>query len=114
MFIRIAQRFGVALVPTGKLQLKHQRYAVDFEPIDSNCSCSTCAHYTRAYLHTIVTHEPVACSLLTIHNVAYQVCVRIYSGLIAGFQVNLAPCGLRAVSKWVICACDSLVDFGTV
>lgn len=65
-------RFGVALVPTGKLQLRHQRYAEDFEPIDDTCSCSTCAQYTRAYLHTIVTHESVACSLLTIHNVAYQ------------------------------------------
>ena len=61
-------------MPTGKLNLKQQRYANDFEPIDRTCSCSTCTHYTRAYLHTIVTREPVACSVLTIHNIAYQVC----------------------------------------
>jgi len=67
------KRFGVALVPTGTLQLKHRRYADDFEPIDRNCRCMTCSQYTRAYLHTIVTQEPVACSLITIHNVAYQV-----------------------------------------
>jgi len=70
----VNQRFGVALVTTGLLQLKHQSYAEDFEPIDRTCTCSTCTQYTRAYLHTIVTHEPVACSMLTIHNVAYQVC----------------------------------------
>ena len=67
----------MALVPTGQLQLKHQRYAHDFEPVDQTCTCSTCAHYTRAYLHTIVTREPAACSMLTIHNVAYQVCTAV-------------------------------------
>jgi queuine tRNA-ribosyltransferase len=65
-------RFGVALVPSGQLQLKNQKYAEDFEPIDRTCTCSTCRLYTRAYLHTIVTQEPVACSLLTLHNVSYQ------------------------------------------
>lgn len=29
-------------------------------------------NYTRAYLHTIVQKEAVACHLLTIHNIAYQ------------------------------------------
>lgn len=40
-------------------------------PIDSNCECSTCKTYTRSYLHHII-NEPVACSALTAHNVAYQ------------------------------------------
>lgn len=65
-------RFGVALVPSGQLQLKNQKYRKDFQPIDSSCPCSTCKQYTRAFLHTIVTQEPVSCSLLTIHNLAYQ------------------------------------------
>lgn len=65
-------RFGNALVPTGMLPLKSKKFSQDFDPIDKDCSCSTCERYTRAYLHTIVTHETVACHLLTVHNLAYQ------------------------------------------
>ena len=72
------QRFGTALVPTGQLRLKSTDYERDFRPIDDKCLCSTCAKYTRAYLHSIVTHESVACPLVTVHNVAYQVCTYHY------------------------------------
>lgn len=65
-------RFGCALVSTGQLNLKNKTFAKDFQPIDKDCPCSTCAKYTRAYLHTVVTNETVACTLLTVHNVAYQ------------------------------------------
>lgn len=65
-------RFGCALVTGGQLNLKQKSYAKDFEPIDKECDCSTCKRYTRAYLHTIVTLETVACHLLTVHNIAYQ------------------------------------------
>ena len=65
-------RFGTALVPTGSLVLRHTRYAHDFGPVDPDCPCSTCKTYSRSYLHTIVTHEPTACHLLSVHNIAYQ------------------------------------------
>ena len=78
------QRFGSALVPTGLLQLKQEKYKKDFRPIDKDCKCSTCERYTRAYLQTIVTHESVACSLLTVHNVAYQASSREGGGGRAG------------------------------
>ncbi|ESP03247.1 hypothetical protein LOTGIDRAFT_205064 [Lottia gigantea] len=65
-------RFGTALVPTGDLNLAKKMYSEDFRPIDEDCVCSTCKTYNRAYLHTIVTQETVACSLITIHNIAYQ------------------------------------------
>lgn len=68
------QRFGNALTPTGTLILHRPEFAEDFQPIEKGCPCSTCKNYTRAYLHGIVENEPVSCSLLTIHNVAYQVC----------------------------------------
>ena len=66
------QRFGCALVETGQLNLKLKSFAQDFRPIDDNCECSTCKRYTRAYLHTIATIEPVACNIITVHNIAYQ------------------------------------------
>ncbi|XP_076092505.1 queuine tRNA-ribosyltransferase catalytic subunit 1-like [Mytilus galloprovincialis] len=65
-------RFGTALVPSGQLNLKSKIFSSDFRPIDDKCKCSTCKNYTRAYLHTIVTNETVACHLLSVHNVAYQ------------------------------------------
>jgi len=65
-------RFGCALVETGQMNLKQKAYANDFRPIDESCKCSTCTRYTRAYLHSIVTIEPVACNLITVHNVEYQ------------------------------------------
>ena len=66
------QRFGNALVPSGKLNLKQQKYEKDLQPIDKDCQCSTCRNYTRAYLHMIID-EAVACSVISVHNVAYQV-----------------------------------------
>lgn len=67
------QRFGVALVREGELKLKKPQYKKDMRPIDENCNCSTCTTYTRSYLHHIVRMEEVASSLLTVHNVAFQV-----------------------------------------
>ncbi|CAG5135656.1 unnamed protein product [Candidula unifasciata] len=65
-------RFGCALVKTGQLNLKSKTFAKDFRPIDSECHCSTCQTYTRAYLHTLANTEPAACNIITVHNVAYQ------------------------------------------
>ncbi|XP_073941586.1 tRNA-guanine transglycosylase [Choristoneura fumiferana] len=65
-------RFGCALVNKGQLNLKQKQYETDLNPIDVDCTCSTCANYTRAYLHCIVTVETVACHLISVHNIAYQ------------------------------------------
>lgn len=73
------QRFGCALVRQGQLNLKQSKYALDMQPIDDKCECTTCKTYTRSYLHHIVTVEAVSCSLLSVHNVAFQVSIRLYS-----------------------------------
>jgi queuine tRNA-ribosyltransferase len=40
-----------------------------FEPIDPECDCYTCAHYTQAYLHHLFkAKEMLASTLCTIHN----------------------------------------------
>nr|XP_014089183.1 queuine tRNA-ribosyltransferase catalytic subunit [Bactrocera oleae] len=65
-------RFGCALVNTGQMNLKNKKYENDMRPIDDECECSTCSRYTRSYLHHIAAMEAVSCSLLSIHNVAYQ------------------------------------------
>lgn len=65
-------RFGCGLVDTGQINLKQKQYQKDYRPIQEDCDCSTCKTYTRAYIHSIATIETVACNLLSVHNVYYQ------------------------------------------
>ncbi|XP_044748303.1 queuine tRNA-ribosyltransferase catalytic subunit [Coccinella septempunctata] len=72
-------RFGCALVMNGQINLRISKYKNDYNPIDPDCECDTCKRYTRAYLHCIVTNIPVACHLVTIHNVHFQ--LRLMKGI---------------------------------
>ncbi|XP_013382282.1 queuine tRNA-ribosyltransferase catalytic subunit 1-like [Lingula anatina] len=82
-------RFGTALVPTGLLNLKLEKFSRDFRPIDENCGCSTCSQYTRSYLHTIAGHKPVAAQLITVHNVKYQ--LNLMRGIRKSIMENTFP-----------------------
>jgi queuine tRNA-ribosyltransferase len=54
---------------TGRYNITGARYKRDFTPIDGDCDCYTCAHYTRAYLHHLFkAKEMLASTLCTIHN----------------------------------------------
>eukprot|EP00397_Hematodinium_sp_SG-2012_P043982 GEMP01049014.1.p1 GENE.GEMP01049014.1~~GEMP01049014.1.p1 ORF type:complete len:451 (+),score=118.17 GEMP01049014.1:53-1405(+) len=65
-------RFGTALVPTGQLRLTKKEYKNDHTPIDAGCPCRTCQLYTKAMLHSLVTKEGVASTLITVHNLTYM------------------------------------------
>ncbi|XP_001623330.3 queuine tRNA-ribosyltransferase catalytic subunit 1 [Nematostella vectensis] len=65
-------RFGTALVPWGQLHLKKKQFSSDIRPIDPDCTCSTCARHTRAFLNSLLGRESVACHYITIHNISYQ------------------------------------------
>lgn len=82
-------RFGCALVHSGQLNLRNKKYALDMRPIDDQCYCSTCKTYTRSYLHHIAGIEAVASSLLTIHNVTYQ--LRLMSEMRDAIKQNKFP-----------------------
>lgn len=58
-------------------------------PIDKDCKCSTCKTYTRAYIHHIVTQEAVSCTLLSIHNIAFQ--LRLMSDIRESIKANKFP-----------------------
>ncbi len=54
---------------TGRFNITNARYRRDFTPIDDDCDCYTCAHYTRAYLHHLFkAKELLSATLCTIHN----------------------------------------------
>eukprot|EP01121_Diplochlamys_sp_Union-15-3_P011791 TRINITY_DN3449_c0_g1_i5.p1 TRINITY_DN3449_c0_g1~~TRINITY_DN3449_c0_g1_i5.p1 ORF type:complete len:182 (-),score=24.22 TRINITY_DN3449_c0_g1_i5:42-587(-) len=64
-------RFGTVFVRSGTLNLKNKHFEHDMKPIDPDCSCNVCKHYTRAYLHTIAAKDQLASQLLTYHNISY-------------------------------------------
>jgi queuine tRNA-ribosyltransferase len=51
------------------LHIKEEKYFRDMSPIDTNCDCHTCQHYSRAYLkHLFEIEDATAGRLATIHN----------------------------------------------
>ncbi|MGC6404455.1 MAG: tRNA guanosine(34) transglycosylase Tgt [Candidatus Comchoanobacterales bacterium] len=71
---KIARHGAVLVGNKERLKLKHSRYSQDTQPLEPGCACSTCLHYSRAYLHHLLkSHEPVVMSLLSIHNITWMV-----------------------------------------
>jgi queuine tRNA-ribosyltransferase len=59
---------------TGRYNITGARYKRDFSPIDAECDCYTCGHYTRAYVrHLFKAKELLAATLCTIHNERFVV-----------------------------------------
>ncbi|MCV7191894.1 tRNA guanosine(34) transglycosylase Tgt [Mycolicibacterium brumae] len=53
----------------GRYNITGARYRRDFTPLDPECDCHTCAHYTRAYIHHLFkAKEILSATLCTIHN----------------------------------------------
>lgn len=62
-------RHNAAMTLTGRLNLINATYTRDEKPIDENCTCYTCQHFSRAYLrHLIISKEMLSATLLSIHN----------------------------------------------
>lgn len=54
---------------TGRFNVNTSANRRNFSAIDEDCSCYTCQHYTRAYLHhAFKAKESIASTLATIHN----------------------------------------------
>jgi queuine tRNA-ribosyltransferase len=63
-------RHNAAMTHTGRLNLMNAIYSRDPLPIDKDCGCYTCQHFTRAYLrHLIAAKEMLASTLISIHNI---------------------------------------------
>ncbi len=65
-------RTGYLYTHDGIIKIRNSRYATDTRPLDENCGCYTCKHYSRAYLrHLDKCHEILGSRLNTIHNLYY-------------------------------------------
>jgi len=68
-------RNGYLFTSRGVLKIRNARYEQDTGPVDPDCHCHTCAHYSRAYLrHLDRCNEILGARLMTLHNLTfYQV-----------------------------------------
>ena len=70
---RIA-RNGTALTSSGRLVVRNAQYAHDFGPLDPECDCYACTHYSRAYIrHLIKAGEITGGRLISIHNLRFLI-----------------------------------------
>ena len=73
-------RHGHAFTKYGKINLKNAKYKEDFTPVDVDCDCECCKHYTKAYIrHLLVVEETLGQRLLSVHNLRFL--IRIMEGI---------------------------------
>ena len=65
-------RNGQAFTWSGPLNLRNAQHAEDTAPLDERCTCPTCGHYSRAYLHHLQkSGEILGAMLVTEHNLSF-------------------------------------------
>ena len=86
-------RNGWLFTRTGNLKIRNAVHAGDTAPLDDQCACYTCRHYSRAYLrHLFRCNEILGHRLNTIHNLHY------YLSLMRGMRDAI---GAGRLAAWV-------------
>jgi len=68
-----AARHGLLFTKNGQKRAVLSGHATMFRPIEDDCLCYTCTHYTLAYIcHLFKSHELAAFTLATIHNLHFM------------------------------------------
>ncbi|MDY2913403.1 MAG: tRNA guanosine(34) transglycosylase Tgt [Candidatus Enteromonas sp.] len=72
-------RHGALMTSHGRVNIQRAQYAEDFTPLDEECDCYTCTHFTKAYLrHLYKAGEEFGKTLNSIHNIRFL--IRIVEG----------------------------------
>jgi queuine tRNA-ribosyltransferase len=78
-------RNGQAFTPDGPLTLKQARWTRDPAPLQADCPCYACRHFSRAYLrHLFMAEELLVYRLLSLHNLHF------FLGLMRDMQTAIA------------------------
>jgi queuine tRNA-ribosyltransferase len=65
-------RNGWLFTRHGDIRIRNARYRSDTAPLDAQCACYTCRHFTRGYLyHLQKVNEILGARLNTLHNLHY-------------------------------------------
>ena len=87
-------RNGHLFVSDGVIKIRNARHRNDERPLDADCGCYTCRHYSRAYLHHLdKCGEILGARLNTIHNL-YQ-----YQSLMRSLRSAIQAGGLSSFIK---------------
>ena len=77
-------RNGHLFITDGVVKIRNAVHKTDLSPLDKDCDCYTCSHFSRAYLyHLDKCREMLGAQLNTIHNLHY------YQRLMAGLRTAL-------------------------
>jgi queuine tRNA-ribosyltransferase len=88
-------RTGNLFTSRGRINIKGARHARDEQPLDSDCDCYTCRHFSRAYLrHLFLAGEILGLRLNTLHNLHFYLTLMnhirqaIENGTFAAFRAG--------------------------
>ena len=72
-------RHGTLMTSRGRVNIRKAEYREDFSPLDPECDCYACTHFTKAYLHHLhMAGEELGKRLNSIHNLRFL--IRIVEG----------------------------------
>lgn len=80
-------RNGTLFTWRGKISIKRTEFRADPNPLDPECACYTCTHYSKAYLrHLFLSGEILSARLNTIHNLHFYLSLmgRMRTSLLEG------------------------------
>ena len=80
-------RNGTAFTRKGSLSIKAGACKADFGPIEEDCECFACRHFTRAYLrHLLNVGEILGLRMLSLHNTWFflKVMAEVRTAIAAG------------------------------
>jgi queuine tRNA-ribosyltransferase len=78
-------RNGHLFTRRGTVRIRNSANRDSLDPLDPDCGCYTCRHYSRAYLHHLDrSNEILGARLNTWHNLYY------YHGLMRGLRAAIA------------------------
>jgi queuine tRNA-ribosyltransferase len=88
-------RNGWLFTRFGDVKIRNARHRTDTGPLDETCACTTCRHFSRAYLHHLQrVNEILGARLATIHNLHYY--LELMAGLRAAITANDLPAFVAA------------------
>ena len=88
-------RNGMAFTRSGKLVIRNSRFQKDELPLDPECLCNVCTHYSRAYIHHLFRNGEILGPVLnTIHNLSFymnllrEIRIHIRSGTLVEWAIQ--------------------------
>ena len=65
-------RNGSVFTRDGLINIRNAAYTEDFRPFETDCRCTACTGFTRAYArHLVLANEMVGARLCTPHNLSF-------------------------------------------